>query len=251
MTEQRDGGVIIVTMNWPEKRNALGPEDTREVGDALAAAGASAAVGVVLTGNGAFCAGGDLAQFAALSASVSIADLRHRIYENVHSVLRSIKACPVPVAAAVDGPAVGLGLDYAVACDLCFVGSRGWFQQGWAIPGLIHGAGGSGFIQRSSGTQATWRLVAEQERLDGAAAAALGLAEAVDGAAIDAAVARLAGLGGLPRPTLEAYVDLLRGERWPSDEFFGRCADYQAQFIGSQAFRDQAQVILEQRSRRG
>src|SRR5206468_8267081 len=108
--------------NWPEKRNALGPDDTREVGDALRAAGERAATGVVLTGTGAFCAGGDLAQFAALSASVSVDELRDRSYHNVHSVLRSIRSCSVPVAAAVDGPALGLGLDYAVACDMCFVG---------------------------------------------------------------------------------------------------------------------------------
>lgn len=247
--EERADGIVAVVMNWPEKRNALGPDDTREVGDALRRAGELAATGVVLTGIGAFCAGGDLTQFAALSAAVSVEELRGRIYGDVHSVLRAIRGCPVPVAAAVDGPAVGLGLDYAVACDLCFVGSSGWFQQAWAIPGLIHGAGGSGFIQRSAG-QAIWRLIAEQERLDGPAAERLGLAEAVDGSALDAATARLAKLASLPRPTLEAYTSLTRGERWPSDDFFDRCADHQARFIGSDTFRVRAKEILDERARR-
>ena len=101
-------------MNWPEKRNALGPGDTREVGDAIERAGSLATTGVILTGVGAFCAGGDLEQFAELSANSSAHEVRSRIYENVHSVLRSIRGCAVPVVAAVDGPAVGLGLDYAV-----------------------------------------------------------------------------------------------------------------------------------------
>lgn len=247
--QERPNGVVVVVMDWPGKRNALGPDDAREVGDALRRAGEQAGTGVVLTGNGAFSAGGDLAQFAELSAAVTVEELREQIYGNVHSVLRSIRACPVPVAAAVDGPALGLGLDYAVACDLCFVGVAGWFQQAWAIPGLIHGAGGSAFIQRAAGQQ-IWRLIAEQERIDGADAERLGIAEAVDGSALDAAAARLGKLGSMPRATLEAYTGLVRGERWPSDDFFDRCADHQARFIGSDTFRARAEEILSARARR-
>jgi enoyl-CoA hydratase/carnithine racemase len=84
---------------------------------------------------------------------------------------------------------VGLGLDYALACDMCFIGSKGWLQQGWALAGLVHGAGGSAFIQKAS-APALWRLIAEQERLDGEKAQRLNLGEAVDGRAFDAAIAR-------------------------------------------------------------
>lgn len=244
--EQRDDGVAVVWMRWPEKRNALGPTDTREVGDAIVHAGAKARLGVVLTGEGAFCAGGDLEAFASLSATVTIEELRDRIYGNVHSVLRAIRDCPVPVAAAVDGPAVGLGLDYAIACDMCFVGAKGWMRQGWALAGLVHGAGGSGFLQQAIG-QGLWKWMVEQDRLDGPALERLGLGEAADGSALDAALERLNGLAQLPRAVLEAYVDLYRQNRWPSTEFFDRCADYQAQFIGSEEFRARAQSILASR----
>jgi len=244
--EERDDGIVTVWINWPDKRNALGPDDTRQVGSAIERAGSLAASGVILTGVGSFCAGGDLEQFAELSASVSVNEIRGRIYENVHSVLRAIRGCPVPVTAAVDGPAIGLGFDYAVACDMCFVGSAGWMQQGWALAGLFHGAGGSAFVQRAAG-QALWRLVAEQERLDGERAELLGIGERVDGRALDAAAARLNELGKLPRDVLEAYTTLFRSERWPSDRFFGRCADFQAEFIGSERFRTRAESILSQR----
>ena len=244
--EQRDDGIVTVWINWPEKRNALGPTDTREVGDAIEKAGSSAVHGVILTGVGAFCAGGDLEQFAALSEKSSVHDIRTRIYDNVHSVLRAIRGCPVPVVAAVDGPAVGLGLDYAVACDMCFIGSKGWLLQGWALAGLVHGAGGSAFVQKACGST-LWKLITEQERLDGPKAQQLGLGEAADGQAIDAAVARLGKLADLPREVLEAYTTLFRRERWPSDEFFSQCADYQAQFIGSEAFRARAASILNER----
>lgn len=244
--EHREDGIVSVWINWPEKRNALGPTDTRELGDAIEKAGSSAVYGVIVTGVGAFCAGGDLEQFAALSQRSSARVVRERIYENVHSVLRAIRGCRVPVVAAVDGPAVGLGLDYAMASDMCFIGTKGWLQQGWALAGLIHGAGGSAFIQKSSGT-ALWKLIAEQERLDGEAAQRLGLAEAVDGRAFDAAVARLQQLADLPREVLEAYTALFRAERWPSDEFFSRCADHQAEFIASEPFRARAAAILAAR----
>jgi 2-(1,2-epoxy-1,2-dihydrophenyl)acetyl-CoA isomerase len=246
--EQREDGITVVTINWPERRNALGPDDTRQLGEALAGAAETSVIGTILTGAGAFCAGGDLEQFANLSARFTVEEIRDRIYGNVHSVLRAIRRSPVPVAAAVDGPAVGLGLDYALACDMCFVGPKGWLQQGWAVAGLIHGAGGSAFLQRSSGP-AFWRLVAGQQRLDGPAAASLGVAEAVDHA-VDAAVEQLRELGRLPREVLEAYTQLFREEKWPDAAFFDQCADFQARFIGSERFRDRARSILAQRERR-
>ena len=236
---QRDDGIVTVRLNWPDRRNALGPNETRQVGEAIDSAGSMATYGVALTGNGAFCAGGDLEQFVDLSTSSSAGQIRRQIYENVHSVLHSIRSCPVPVAAAVDGPAIGLGLDYALACDMCFVGPGGWMQQGWAVAGLIHGAGGSGFIQKSSG-QALWKLLATQERLDGKRVEELGIGEAVDGPALDAAIERLRRLDSLPRNVLEAYTTLYRSQRWPSDQFFGECADLQAQFIASSEFRERA-----------
>jgi enoyl-CoA hydratase len=245
--EERADGIVIVWMNWPAKRNALGPTETRMVGEAIAQAGQLATCGVILTGRGAFCAGGDLEQFVDLSAKSSTQQVRTQIYENVHSVLRSIRDSSVPVAAAVDGPAIGLGLDYALACDMCFVGSRGWMQQGWALAGLIHGAGGSAFIQRAAG-QMLWKLLIDQERLDPEKVEKLGLGEAVDGPALDTAVERLRGLSELPRDVLKAYTKLFRDERWPSDRFLNECANFQSEFIASEAFRYRAKAILEQRS---
>ena len=244
--ELRDDGISVVSMNWPEKRNALGPEDTREVGVALEHAVTQAHIGTILTGVGAFCAGGDLEEFVELSKALSVEQIRDRIYGNVHLVLRAIKHSPVPVAAVVNGPAVGLGFDYALACDMCFVGQNGWFQQGWAVAGLIHGAGGSAFLQRTAG-QHFWKLVAQQERLDAHEAANLGIGERIEDDALDAAANRLLELGQLPREVREAYVHLYRVQRWPSPDFFEQCADLQARFIGSESFRDRAQSILNRR----
>jgi 2-(1,2-epoxy-1,2-dihydrophenyl)acetyl-CoA isomerase len=133
---------------------------------------------------------------------------------------------------------------------MCFVGAKGWLQQGWALAGLVHGAGGSAFVQRAAGPL-LWKLIADQERLDGEHAQLLGLGEATDGRALDAAAERLRRLTQLPREVLEAYTTLYRSERWPADEFFERCADYQSRFIASETFRARAREILEQRAQRG
>ena len=245
-----DSDVAVVSMDWPEKRNALGPADTAQVGLAIEEAAALPVSGVVLTGTGAFCAGGDLDQFAQLSAETSPEEVRQHIYAEVHSVLRAIRGCPVPVVAVVDGAAVGLGFDYALACDMCLIGPHGWLQQGWALAGLIHGAGGSGFVQSAAGP-AFWRLVADQERLDAHQAAELRIGEATEGPALDAAVARLVVLGRLPREVLNAYTSLYRDRRWPDQAYFDRCADYQSRFIGSEDFRNRAARILAQRGQSG
>jgi hypothetical protein len=85
------------------------------------------------------------------------------------------------------------------------------------------------------------------ERLDGTRAEQLGIAEAVDDSALDAAIMRLGQLGQVPREVLKPYTTLYRDERWPTDRFFADCADFQARFIASEAFRHRAESILSRR----
>src|SRR5437870_3214515 len=103
-------------MDWPERRNALRPEDAEEVAAAVDTAGAAAASAVILTGAGAFCAGGDLRTFAELSARHAPGEIEAQVYRRVQAMIRALRRCPVPTIAAVDGPAVGLGFDLALAC---------------------------------------------------------------------------------------------------------------------------------------
>ncbi len=202
----------------------------------------------MLTGNGGFCAGGDLEQFLELSATKTPQELRDSVYTNVHSALRAIERSPVPVVAAVDGPAIGLGFDYAVMCDSCFIGPGGWLMQGWATAGLVHGAAGSWFLEHHA-PGAAWRLIADQTRLDGPAAAAIGLAEVAEGSAVDAALARIVALAGLPHAVLEGYTTLQRRLRFPPEDYRAACVDLQAGFICSAEFRANAERILAARKR--
>jgi len=95
----------------------------------------------VLTGNGAFCAGGNL-RGAVERSDLDTSERRQMVYAAYQGVVRALVDCPVPTVAAVDGPAVGMGFDLALACDSRFVGPDGWCQQGWGRVGLVPGTGG-------------------------------------------------------------------------------------------------------------
>lgn len=236
------GAARVVTLDWPEKRNSLGPEDTVEVAEAIERAGREARAALVLTGAGAFCAGGDLRAFSEVSRTLPVTEIRDTVYGRVQSMVRALADCPVPTVAAVDGPAVGLGLDLALACDMRFVGARGFLQQGWARAGLIAGTGGVGLLERAAPGQ-LWRLIATQERLGPERAAELGLAEPAK-EALPAALARAEELAAVERDVLTHYCVLSRTDRWPAAEHFDRSADIQAGLIGSARFQALTERLL-------
>jgi enoyl-CoA hydratase/carnithine racemase len=243
VTCDRSETAAVVTLRWPERRNALGPDDVGEVTAALEQAIASDSAAVVLTGDGAFCAGGDLPGFAKLAETADPTYIRDIVYSRVQAMIRTLAACPVPTIAAVDGPAVGLGMDLALACDMRFVGPAGWMQQGWARVGLITGTGGAALLHRLN-PGLGWRLVAEQPRLDGAACERYGLGEAADESGLASALARASALAQLDRDVVEAYVQLMRPLGQPSDDFFRLCAQLQSGFLGSERFRARARKLI-------
>jgi enoyl-CoA hydratase len=232
-----------VTMRWPERRNALGPEDVVEVAEALEAAARGGRSAVVLTGEGAFCAGGDLRGFSRLSQEESVDHIRDVVYGRVQRMVRALAECPVPTIAAVDGGAVGLGMDLALACDMRFIGPSGFLQQGWARAGLIPGTGGAALLHRLN-PAVGWKLLAEQPRLDADSCVQLALGEAAPSSALEAAGERARLLAGIDPEVLAAYVTLVRPLGRPSHEHFAACADFQSRFIGSERFRSMTAALL-------
>jgi enoyl-CoA hydratase len=244
----RSGPASVVTLDWPDVRNALGPQEAGEIADAIDAASRMPVSAVVLTGTGAFCAGGDLTKFADLSKTHSPQQISETIYDHIHAVLRALRRSPVPTIAAVDGAAVGLGFDYALACDMRIVGPGGWFQQGWARAGLIPAAGGAAFLMHLA-PHAVWSLL-DQQRLDASAAEKLHIAERDDTSALEGAIRRATQLSQLPEAVRSAYVELTRPLRWPKDEYLERCRVMQSDFIGSAEFRRRAEALLEASGRK-
>jgi len=132
----QDGAAAVVRLNWPEKRNALGPAEADEITDAIRRAAASRAA-VVLCGAGAFCAGGDLRTIAELSERLRPDEIQDQIYGRVQAMIRALGDVAVPTIAAVDGRAIGLGMDLMLACDVRLVGRQAGRCRGGATLGSL------------------------------------------------------------------------------------------------------------------
>ena len=166
---QARAGVALVRVNDPDRRNALTPSMIDELVAAFDQLEGDPAVGaVVLTGAPpAFCAGADLSH---LGASPSGTGLRG-IYEGFLRVGRS----PLPTLAAVNGAAVGAGMNLALCCDVRLAGRRAKFDTRFLQLGLHPGGGHTWMMRRAMGPQATAATVLFGEVLDGAEAERVGL----------------------------------------------------------------------------
>ncbi|MFZ4432861.1 MAG: enoyl-CoA hydratase [Microthrixaceae bacterium] len=165
--EHRDG-VAVLTLDDPARRNALSLELCEQLSSAVTAAESDATVGaLVVTGNPpAFCAGADLTQLGD-----SRRDGLLRIYEGFLAVARS----PLPTIAAVNGAAVGAGMNLALACDLRLAGTSARFEDRFLDLGIHPGGGHTWMMRRAVGPQTTSAAVLFGEVLDGPEAERVGL----------------------------------------------------------------------------
>jgi enoyl-CoA hydratase/carnithine racemase len=244
------GPAAVVVLDWPDKRNALGPDEANQAAAALRDAAARPGIrGVVLTGNGAFCAGGDLAGMVA-RAGMPPEQLRALVYGAYQGLIRTVIDLPVPTVAAVDGAAVGMGFDLALACDSRFIGPDGWCRQGWARIGLIPGTGGE-LLLRTRAPGALWRLLDGQPKVGAALAERLGIGEAADGVtARAAAVRRVESYASYPQATVAGYIRLNRSElRARLADHQAECLEVQLGLLGDPAFAGRARGALTGRDR--
>lgn len=142
-------GVRTLTLNRPERLNAINDALSKQLEDALAQASLDDAVRVVvITGNGrAFCTGLDL-------TAVPSFDTRHEQLDDLGWVGRQalgIVHCDKPVIAAINGVAAGAGFSLALACDLCFMSEDAIVKTGYIHRGLSPDAGMSYFLPRLVG----------------------------------------------------------------------------------------------------
>lgn len=165
------GEVALVTLNRPERRNALDSEAARAVASAIDEASRGARA-LILTGAGdAFCAGGDLEELQHWS-TLAPSKISAALYESFQAMIRSLRSSPCVCIAAINGAAVGAGLDLALACDLRVADVEAKLGQVWVRLGVIPGTGGAWFTQALAGpTKAaelllTGDIISAQEALD-------------------------------------------------------------------------------------
>jgi len=205
-----DDGVAVITLNRPERLNAVAPVLVDDLLTALdeVAREESGARAVVLTGNGrAFCAGHDLKEPPATG------DARRRL-ERIQDVTRRIRALPQPVIAAVHGYAIGAGAEFALGCDLVLAAPDAVFAFPESGLGLSVTGGISRLLPLLVGPLKAKELLLLGERVDAAEAARIGLVNAVVPDAREAAVAWARAIAAKPgysaalaKRALDAGVD--------------------------------------------
>jgi 2-(1,2-epoxy-1,2-dihydrophenyl)acetyl-CoA isomerase len=147
ITLETEAGLAVLTLNRPEKMNALNTRMRAEMADAVRRAGHEARV-VVMTGAGkAFCSGQDLGD----RANAESVDLERTLRDEYEPLLRAIVDCPVPVIAAVNGAAAGAGANIALAADVVIAAHSAYFLQAFSRIGLVPDAGGTFILPRAMG----------------------------------------------------------------------------------------------------
>ncbi len=147
LTLETENGVAVLTLNRPDKMNALTTQMRAEIGHAVKAAAGQARV-LVMTGAGrAFCTGQDLGD----RASGANVDLERTLRDEYVPMLNTIYDSPIPTIAAVNGPAAGAGANLALAADVVIATESAYFLQAFTRIGLIPDAGGTWFMPRQMG----------------------------------------------------------------------------------------------------
>lgn len=205
-TETTDG-VAVLTLSNPERRNAMNLEMSGKLVAALDACAADGSVGaIVITGDDpAFCAGGDLGELATADP-----DVLKRVYAGFLAVAEH----PLPTVAAVNGAAVGAGINLALACDVRLAGPRARFDSRFLPLGLHPGGGYTWMAQRVLGYQRAAAMTLFGEVMDAAEAARTGLVHRVADDVLAAAVELAGRAAALPRDlvvTTKASMRLTAG----------------------------------------
>ncbi len=200
-----EGKVSLITLNRPERRNALDPSHWSELTSNVREAAQGGARVIVITGAGtAFCAGGDLKE----SDIAVMADLLEKTFATIREV-------PVPVIAYINGAAVGAGAQLAVSCDLRVVGPRGRLRVPAAAISLPVSPGTIRRIVALAGSGAARAMLIGGDWIAAERAHALGLADRVG--ELDDAVRWAFEIAGYAPRLLAYFKEQLQVQNLPTD----------------------------------
>jgi enoyl-CoA hydratase len=202
--------VALITVNDPDRRNAVTDDMSRELGAAVQRAEADSDVhAVVVTGAGkAFCAGADLSALG----SAAEEGLR-RLYDGFMAVGR----CTLPTIAAVNGPAVGAGLNLALAADVRIAGPNALFDARFQKLGIHPGGGATWMLHRGVGPQVARAALLFGMRFDAESAVRHGLALSIADDPVAAALELATGPAAAPREVVLATKATMRGTANPGE----------------------------------
>ncbi len=255
ITEEKRGAILIWTLDREARLNAL-PDlgDGDEVAAACERVNADPSIRcVVLTGAGrAFSAGGDLTAMRDRRDLFegSGAAIRERYRRVVHRIVRSLYGLEVPLIAAVNGPAMGLGCDIAGLGDIRIASDRASFGVPFLKLGIIPGDGGSWLLPRNIGYARAAELLFTARSIDAATAAEWGLVNRVvaHDDLMDEALAAAAQVAAQPPQALRMAKTLLRqGRDTTFDQTLEMSAAMQALAHLTEDHQEGVAAVLEKR----
>lgn len=242
-------GLGVLTLNRPDKMNALTAQMRAEIGHAMRDMAGTARV-IVLTGAGrAFCTGQDLGD----TGDATQIDLERTLRDEYAPMLEAIYDCPVPTIAAVNGPAAGAGANLALAADVVIASESAYFMQAFARIGLLPDAGGTWFMPRQIGLARAMGAALFADKITARQAETWGLIwEAVADDAFEAQWrARAEQLAAGPTVAYRAIKTALRGS---SEKTLAEQLDIEAHLQGecgrSRDFREGVLAFIEKRPAR-
>jgi 2-(1,2-epoxy-1,2-dihydrophenyl)acetyl-CoA isomerase len=250
---EADGPIATITLNRPERLNALTGRTMEEIGEALARLQADPQVSVgLLTGAGrGFCSGGDRKETAGRMARGERVHSGHEAPRPFYRAQQLFTTLDKPIIAAVNGPAVGGGMDLALWCDLRIASDQARFGELYIDRGLVPDMGGLYLLPRLIGYAKAAELLLTGEIIDARTALEIGLVNQVVphpklmGAA-RAMATRIAAKPALGmRATKRALVRMLAPD-WERDSDYH--AALQAELLRTRDFREADRAFVEKRS---
>jgi len=244
-----EDGIKRITINRPERRNAVDTETLGLLHEAIQRSAEDDSRVIILTGAGdSFCAGADLQ--VSDGRDVRELDVTTTLRENTNPTVLAMRNLPKPIIARVHGHAVGVGCNYALACDLLIASEQAKFAQIFVKIGLMPDGGSTYFLPRLVGYHKAFELIATGDIISAQEALSLGLVnrvvpfEELD-ATVNALAARLAASPAVALAKIKAGLN--HGERNDLAAALEFEAVNQAACFRSEDFREGVAAFLEKR----
>jgi 2-(1,2-epoxy-1,2-dihydrophenyl)acetyl-CoA isomerase len=170
----RDGPLLTITLNRPERLNAMPPQMADELGQAFYDLGDARAVLITGEGKG-FCSGADLSARGEGSALGSKGGSHQALSHHYNPAISQLIRAEVPVICAVNGPAAGVGCSLALAADFTIAAKSAYFLQAFVNIGLVPDGGSTWLLARAIGRARATRMMMLGEKISGEQAEAWGL----------------------------------------------------------------------------
>ncbi|MCZ6527025.1 MAG: crotonase/enoyl-CoA hydratase family protein [Gammaproteobacteria bacterium] len=253
--EQQDR-VVILTLNRPEERNAIGDlGQCKEIITAVQKANSDPSVSaIILTGTGkAFCAGGNIKkmrEYTGFGLAEDPTATRNNYKRGIQSVTLALWETEIPTIAAVNGPAIGAGCDLACTCDIRIASESAKFAESFLKVGLIPGDGGAWLLPRVVGFSKAAEMSFTGDTLDANQALECGLVSTVVTAEnlMDEALSLAKRITCNPPQALRLTKRLLReSHHMRLPELLELSAAYQAMAHESEDHQEALKALFEKR----